>query len=99
SASSNPTSRPKMMGRGWVWPLSRRSSWITKVPSWWRLEPLAAPYFRYACRPPRQSVKHLGAPHHLESPMAEHKPTTDRKQVWTFLGLLALASAIFGYAV
>lgn len=31
--------------------------------------------------------------------MAEHKPTTDRKQVWTFLGLLALASAIFGYAV
>lgn len=31
--------------------------------------------------------------------MAEHKPTTDRSQVWTFVGLLALACAIFGYAV
>lgn len=31
--------------------------------------------------------------------MAEHKPTTDRNQVWTFMGLLALACAVFGYAV
>lgn len=31
--------------------------------------------------------------------MADHKPTTDRKQVWTFIGLLVLACAFFGYAV
>jgi cytochrome c biogenesis protein CcmG, thiol:disulfide interchange protein DsbE len=31
--------------------------------------------------------------------MAEHKPTTDPKQIWTFLGLATLACAIFGYAV
>src|SRR5690606_37330475 len=31
--------------------------------------------------------------------MAQHKPTTDPKQLWTFLGLAALASAIFGYAI
>lgn len=31
--------------------------------------------------------------------MAEHKPTTDRKQAWTFLGILVLACAFFGYAV
>jgi cytochrome c biogenesis protein CcmG, thiol:disulfide interchange protein DsbE len=31
--------------------------------------------------------------------MALHKPTTDPKQLWTFLGLAILACAIFGYAV
>lgn len=31
--------------------------------------------------------------------MAEHKPTTDRRQLVTFVGLLAAASGIFGYAV
>jgi thiol-disulfide isomerase/thioredoxin len=31
--------------------------------------------------------------------MAQHKPTSDPKQAWTFLGLLLLVSAIFGYAV
>lgn len=31
--------------------------------------------------------------------MAEHKTTTDRKQVWTFVGILVLACAFFGYAV
>lgn len=31
--------------------------------------------------------------------MAEHKQTSDIKQLWTFGGLLALACAIFGYAV
>lgn len=31
--------------------------------------------------------------------MAQHKPTTDPKQLWTFLGLAALACAIFGYAI
>lgn len=31
--------------------------------------------------------------------MAEHKPTTDPRQLWTFFGILALVAAIFGYAV
>lgn len=31
--------------------------------------------------------------------MALHKPTSDPKQIWTFLGLAALLCAIFGYAV
>ncbi len=31
--------------------------------------------------------------------MALHKPTTDPKQIWTFLGLAAFLCAIFGYAV
>jgi thiol-disulfide isomerase/thioredoxin len=31
--------------------------------------------------------------------MAEHKPTTDSRQLWTFFGMLALVAAIFGYAV
>ncbi len=31
--------------------------------------------------------------------MAEHKKTSDPKQLWTFLGLAVLACAIFGYAV
>lgn len=31
--------------------------------------------------------------------MATHKPTTDPKQLWTFLGLLGLVVGIFGYAV
>jgi thiol-disulfide isomerase/thioredoxin len=31
--------------------------------------------------------------------MATHKPTSDPKQLWTFLGLLALVAGIFGYAV
>jgi thiol-disulfide isomerase/thioredoxin len=31
--------------------------------------------------------------------MAEHKPTTDPRQLWTFFGMLALVAAIFGYAV
>jgi len=31
--------------------------------------------------------------------MAEHKPTSDRNQLWMFVGLLVLACAVFGYAV
>lgn len=31
--------------------------------------------------------------------MAEHKPTTDRRQALTFLGLAGLAVAFFGYAI
>lgn len=31
--------------------------------------------------------------------MAQHKPTSDPKQLWTFLGLAVLACAIFGYAI
>jgi cytochrome c biogenesis protein CcmG, thiol:disulfide interchange protein DsbE len=31
--------------------------------------------------------------------MAEHKPTTDRRQLVTFLGLFAAVAGVFGYAV
>jgi peroxiredoxin len=31
--------------------------------------------------------------------MAEHKPTTDPRQLWMFFGLLLLVVAFFGYAV
>ncbi|HEX2735526.1 MAG TPA: TlpA disulfide reductase family protein [Polyangiaceae bacterium] len=31
--------------------------------------------------------------------MAEHKPTTDPRQLWTFFGLLVFVAAFFGYVI